>query len=64
MTKDQIEELTERAAIIEEGCAIDKEKAERLAAIYMGLDYDDVAEFLQGVEKNEFNETENGNAEA
>lgn len=48
MTQDQIEEFTERAAIIEEGCAIDREKAERLAAIYMGLDYDDVAEFLQG----------------
>jgi hypothetical protein len=53
MTQDQIEEFVERAAIIEEGCQLDKEKAERLAAIYMGLDYDDVAEFLQGTKNAE-----------
>lgn len=53
MTQDQIEEFVERAAIIEEGCQLDKEKAERLAAIYMGIDYDDVAEFLQGTKNAE-----------
>ncbi len=45
---DQIEAWQERAAIIEEGCAVDRDKAERLAAIYFGLDYEDVIEFVQG----------------
>jgi hypothetical protein len=47
MTQDQAEEFRERAAIIAEGCSLDREKSERLAAIYMGLDYEDVIEFLQ-----------------